>query len=267
MKWIFHWISILSLLVGGFWYLLPKEHRFKQMNTWQQLVMPGELIEAHAFLDRDCSSCHTATLGVKDSTCISCHANDESLLQRQPTAFHSSIQNCVICHNEHQGRSNASTTMDHELLTKIGLKLLLDDQSKDRDYRQEGKRLAAYLNHFSRIGTDATSSNQQLSVSEHILNCNTCHSNEDPHRTYFGKDCAECHSTKVWIIPSFQHPSPSNRECAQCHSAPPSHYMMHFKMISAKVAGRPHAKMNECFECHETTSWNDIRDVGWYKHH
>jgi hypothetical protein len=25
--------------------------------------------------------------------------------------------------------------------------------------------------------------------------------------------------------------------------------------------------VDQCFECHNTTGWNDIIDVGFYKHH
>lgn len=266
MKSTLLWITVVVVLSGMFWSVLPDDHELKNANSWQKMTLPGELSSAHAFLETDCSECHTSVTGVKDSTCISCHANDESLLQRQPTAFHASVQNCASCHGEHQGRSVSTTMMDHELLAQIGLDLLREDKSKDADNREQGGRLFEYIkslngNHFTEVAGNA------LSPFESVLNCSVCHSNEDPHRTYFGDNCTECHSAKAWTIPSFQHPSPSNKECAQCHTAPPSHYMMHFKMISVKVAGKPHAKVNECFECHETTSWNDIRDVGWYKHH
>ena len=43
--------------------------------------------------------------------------------------------------------------------------------------------------------------------------------------------------------------------------------MGHFNMISMKVAGKPHAKVSECYACHQTTSWPDIKSVGFYKHH
>jgi hypothetical protein len=70
-----------------------------------------------------------------------------------------------------------------------------------------------------------------------------------------------------WTIPEFRHPSPRSTDCVQCHQAPPSHYMEHFHMVSARVAGKPHAQVSQCYQCHQTTSWNDIRGVGWYKHH
>jgi hypothetical protein len=34
--------------------------------------------------------------------------------------------------------------------------------------------------------------------------------------------------------------------------------MMHFKMISMTTAGVEKAEVNQCFLCHQTTSWNDI---------
>jgi hypothetical protein len=36
---------------------------------------------------------------------------------------------------------------------------------------------------------------------------------------------------------------------------------MHFSMLSAPIARQPNAKVNQ------TTSWNDIKGVGWTKHH
>jgi hypothetical protein len=70
-----------------------------------------------------------------------------------------------------------------------------------------------------------------------------------------------------WAIPEFRHPSPRSTDCAQCHQAPPSHYMEHFHMVSMKVAGKPHARVDQCYQCHQTTAWNDVKGVGWYKHH
>lgn len=267
MKSLLLW-SVLGMLAGGVYlYGLPKEHKLKQVNTWQQTAMPGKLSSAHSFLENDCSECHTPVVGVKDTTCISCHANNETLLQRQPTAFHADIQNCVSCHLEHSGRFAQTARMDHQRLAEVGLKLLKEDKSESSDYRTAGAKLTRYIRSSEGLQSFIPQGGVQLSLLEAVLNCKTCHSNQDPHKSYFGGDCTECHGTDNWTVPSYKHPSPSNRECAQCHAAPPSHYMMHFKMISAKVAGRPHAKVSECFECHETTSWNDIRDVGLYKHH
>ncbi|MDH8222619.1 cytochrome C, partial [Klebsiella pneumoniae] len=60
------------------------------------------------------------------------------------------------------------------------------------------------------------------------LDCASCHSNREPHRDLFGRECGNCHETATWRIAGFLHPSPASKDCAQCHQAPPSHYMMHF---------------------------------------
>jgi hypothetical protein len=39
------------------------------------------------------------------------------------------------------------------------------------------------------------------------------------------------------------------------------------QMVSMMVASQPHARVDQCFLCHQTDAWNDIKGVGWYKHH
>jgi len=83
----------------------------------------------------------------------------------------------------------------------------------------------------------------------------------------FGRECGACHATATWKIAGYQHPSPRSEACAQCHQPPPSHYMGHFHMVSMMVAGQHHARVDQCYLCHQTDAWNDIKGVGWYKHH
>jgi len=115
--------------------------------------------------------------------------------------------------------------------------------------------------------SDAPSLTPHLQREESLLNCATCHKTKDRYVGLFGTDCAQCHGTTKWTVPEFRHPSAASQSCAQCHQAPPSHYMRHFQMISMKVACQPNAKVNQCFLCHQTTSWNDIKGAGYYKHH
>ena len=265
-----HWIIRHRLWVAGllvvvlFWSLTPGESAFKQSNTWQRMTEPGHLSAAHAHLQNNCAACHTSVVGVETSKCIACHANDESILQRQPTSFHANISSCTECHLEHSGVSERPTNMDHAALVDIGLRQLRVHDTPDSEFHQTEARLRAWLR---RETADDTAPHAHITSKEAVLDCATCHANDDRHFTLFGKDCAECHATDRWTIPEFRHPSPSSTDCAQCHQAPPSHYMMHFNMISARVAGKPHAKVHQCRQCHQTTSWNDILGTGWYKHH
>ena len=102
---------------------------------------------------------------------------------------------------------------------------------------------------------------------ESRLDCVVCHAKEDPHNRQFGVNCTACHGTEHWSVAAYRHPSPSSRDCAQCHPVPPCHKTTHFRVVCAQVADKPDAKVNECYSCHQSTAWNDIKGVGWYKSH
>ena len=234
--------------------------------AWERMASPGALSRSHAFLEHDCAACHTTTKGPEAGKCIACHANNESLLKRQPSAFHANIGSCRECHREHQGIDRRPTDMDHLALADIGLRRLEADPRPDSEDYVARKQLLEWIGQH-RPAETRSPGHSSLTPQEAVLNCAACHSNKDRHRGLFGQDCAQCHTTAKWTIPEFRHPPASSMDCAQCHQAPPSHYMMHFSMISAKVAGKPKAQVNECYQCHQTTAWNDIKGVGIYKHH
>ena len=262
--------AILVALFGAYYFLGSHSGGERSgvfsKTAWQRMALPGELSRKHAFLEHNCAACHTAVKGVEASNCIACHANNASLLQRQPTAFHANVGSCVECHTEHRGIDKRPTDMDHLALSKIGFRQLKADTPADSGDRLVRKDLLDWIGQHQSAG-HGSEDHSSLTPQEAVLNCATCHSSKDRHVKLFGQDCGQCHTTAKWTIPEFRHPSPTSMDCAQCHQAPPSHYMMHFQMISAKVACQPNAKVNQCYLCHQTTSWNDIKGVGWYKHH
>ena len=256
---------VVVLAVSGVAFLLSRgESSVTSPTSWKRLAKPGHLSAAHAHLEDDCLACHTPNAGVQPSKCIVCHANDQSILQRQPTAFHAGISSCTECHPEHRGVGKRPTGMDHAALAHIGLRQLDVDDSPDSESRLLADKLREWIDS---TGDEDRPGPSHVSMAESVLRCGTCHANDDRHFGLFGLDCVLCHATDRWTIPDFRHPSPASTDCAQCHQAPPSHYMMHFSMISARVAGKPHAKLHQCQQCHQTTSWNDILGAGWYKHH
>jgi hypothetical protein len=214
------------------------------------LTNPGDLSIGHSNLAGDCAACHTPFRGQDSGKCVACHANERAVLERQPTAFHATIQRCGGCHVEHQGPGASITRMDHVSLA-VELARETNASGDANGARREAK--AAPI-----MSPEAL---------ERDLDCNRCHANQDKHRGLFGADCAECHGSSTWQVAGYRHPSQDSRECAQCHIAPPSHYMMHFHMVSEMVVGLEHVDVRRCFLCHQTTAWNDIRGVGWYKHH
>jgi len=224
-------------------------------SFWQGFAQPGQLSTAHRFLQGNCAGCHEATHGVEVARCIACHANQVALLQRQPTAFHSNINACVDCHHEHGGDRELRTAMNHQALAGIGLRLLAN-----APVGSEAHTLSSHL-----LLHGSTTANSV--PNEQWLDCFGCHETRDRHLGQFGRECGVCHGTQQWTIAQFRHPSPSSTDCAQCHRPPPSHSMGHFEMVSKRVAGEEHAEVAQCYLCHQTTSWNDIRSVGMYFHH
>ena len=219
---------------------------------WQSLVAPGPLSEPHRSLAGQCEVCHTPHRGVEAKNCIACHANAPALA-RQSTAFHMSAKDCRGCHIEHEP-GERSTRMDHVVLAALGWQMLAGERPRGAD------------NELLRFLTALGLRDEYHGVLAR-LDCNSCHSNRDPHRGLFGQACAGCHGVVTWSISGFRHPSANSTDCAQCHQAPPSHYMEHFAMVSQKVAGQEHARVEQCHLCHTIDAWNNIRGVGWYKHH
>lgn len=254
------------LAVFGFviWATFRDLRNFRQSDIVSIAFLPGPLSKSHLFLKNQCNACHTPNQGISAVGCISCHANNANLLQRQATAFHANIVSCKECHQEHRGGSKPTLLMDHVALAKIGAR------EHDRNLEKvQNQIVRTYLikKHADKIASEVISVNSHEPPIVSSLSCVTCHATRDRHQGLFGASCLSCHTSQSWRIAEYKHPSPNSRACVQCHQAPPSHSMMHFEMVSMKIAGREHAKVNQCFLCHQTTSWNDIKGVGWYKHH
>ena len=168
--------------------------------------------------------------------------------------------NCAACHSPVTGVERASCVACHAVNTAIVNRqptafhaTIATCASCHVEHR--GPRRPVAMEHAALAGDTRQ------------LNCVTCHAPQDRHREKLGRDCASCHVVQQWTIPAFLHPSPRSTACASCHLEPPSHAMGHFEMVSQRVARQPDARVEQCYRCHQTTAWNDIIGVGWYKHH
>ena len=271
-------VALVVALFAGYYFLRPhpggERSGVLSAAAWQRMASPGPLSQRHSFLEHNCAACHTPVRGVEAASCIACHASEQSLLQRQPTAFHADVGSCVECHVEHQGAQAQVSQMDHAAFARLSLRdsgraadpatrpAAPADAGADRTAWQIAARIKE-----GHPGPSLPPGHPSVTAAEAALNCAACHANQDRHQGLFGNNCAQCHGTTAWTIPQFRHPPPSSTDCAQCHQAPPSHYMMHFRMVSMKVARQEHVQVSQCYSCHQTTAWNDIKGVGWYKHH
>ena len=205
-------------------------------TSWQRHASPGALSRMHAPLEDNCAACHPVE-GPADAQCAGCHANETALLRRQPTAFHAVIGACARCHIEHQGVQANLRRMSHSALARIGL-ARIERTSRERGHAQT--RLLRWVQGHPKESSRSPG-HPQVSALEATLNCRNCHATKDRHSGLFGRDCAACHGTEQWTLEQFQHPSPDSPDCARCHRAPSNHG-------SAR-----------CYECHQTTSWDDVK--------
>lgn len=224
-------------------------------SGWVTAINPGPLSEKHGFLSNKCETCHTPIKGLEAAACIACHTTSAVDLGKQSTAFHATSKECRGCHLEHAGGVRP-IRIDHAVLLRATDFVRHSNGASPTVAGQ----MVNDLKEFLRI----PKSDQPEKTG---LDCATCHSNREPHRELFGRECASCHALDSWRIAQFLHPSPTSKDCAQCHQAPPSHYMHHFLMMDQMVTGQQQARVDQCFLCHRTDSFNDIKGIGWFKHH
>ena len=258
-------VAAVTLAAGlaVFWNIQADGEPTMQLAVWQRFTSPGDLSAAHSHLEKDCGACHTAVKGASRSKCMACHVTDERLLTWPALKFHAAVPDCRACHTDHLGTPVASTRMHHVALAEMGLDLLAMGDS------EVGRSVSHHLAEWtaeSEVGKGEGRENRLAPV-EVVLQCATCHAERDAHRKMFGSDCGVCHTTSIWSIPEYRHPSSASMDCAQCHRAPPCHSTPHFKQVCATVAGQPNAAVRDCHSCHQVTAWNQIKSVGWYQSH
>ncbi len=249
-RWLLYLSVILVSVVAGAWLMVPLERQGAEAApAWRHIVLPGSLSESHAFLENRCESCHRPLRGPEPQACVLCHATNSTVLANPTTVFHAVIGECATCHQEHRGRAQRPINMRHAGL--LGL---------------AEPRMSAWI---SRIGLSWPLQGSVLDGSEayalESLNCLSCHATQDRHRGVFGTACATCHQLTEWTLAEFRHPSPRSTDCGQCHVPPPMHYMGHVQMELMMRSGK--ARVEQCFLCHRTSSWNDLLGVGWIDMH
>jgi len=228
------------------------------LPAWAAASSPGQLSAGHAFLGAQCESCHTPNQGIRTENCVTCHIADAATLARQSATFHASVGECRGCHVEHQGLDARPIKMDHSVLTQVGVKAAHAGAIPGQPAADATVAVRHFLAGLTGHGpaTDAAA-----------LDCGSCHSFQDKHQGLFGQQCADCHAVETWKVAGYLHPSAKSQECNQCHQAPPSHYMMHFAMMDQGITGQKNARVEQCYACHLTNSFDELKGVGWVKMH
>lgn len=220
-------------------------------QTIESLVMPGPVVESHADIETDCSSCHVRfARGQQRVLCIECH-EDVGLDIEQAQGFHGRFDDaknnkCASCHADHKGRDAQivkldETAFDHDFT----------------DYELTGSHVEVPCG-------DCHVPDQKHR--EAPSDCLSCHRDDDVHEGFTGTSCNDCHRETEWKDIEFDHDTTDypllgkHQEvaCTDCHEdktfrvTPTTCYGCH-----AADDFHDGRSGNKCETCHNPTSWQD----------
>lgn len=223
-------------------------------SLFERLVLPGDLIEGHADLQKDCSNCHeNFSRGAQDNLCLDCHKPLAADI-REKTGFHgraplAGANGCNQCHTDHIGRSANIVPLDTEVF---------DHDQTDFTLRGTHARTPCTACHAA-----------GKKFREAPGQCVDCHEKDEPHNGALGRECADCHRATDWAtLRDFDHsqtrfPLQNSHiavACAACH-------------VGETYVGLPRTCAGchriqdihqnrfgpRCESCHVSTRWSQIR--------
>lgn len=217
----------------------------------ETLVMPGAVIEGHAELEPECSSCHAMfQRNAQRQLCMDCHEDVAKDID-DAEGFHglhpdARGDQCASCHTDHEGR-DANVVM------------LVEDEF-DHSFTD-----------FEITGAheEAECDNCHASTEKHRdapSDCAACHKEDAPHGESMGDDCADCHQTTEWPDADFDHDTTDypligkhqEAACLDCHedrtfqNPPTTCYGCH-----AEDDAHDGRSGQQCENCHNPSDWHD----------
>ncbi len=217
----------------------------------ETLVMPGEVVNAHADLESECSSCHKMFDKQRQrQLCLDCHEEvADDLSQRN--GYHglrSEIgeSQCSSCHTDHEGRDAVIVVMDEDTFDHGFTDFELNDAHADASCKDCHEPDTKHRD----AGPD----------------CIDCHREDEPHENTMGSECATCHQSETWLEAEFDHDTTNflllgkhrQSECLDCHEnrtfAKPATSCFGCHAEDDAHNGR---SGDACENCHNPTDWSD----------
>jgi len=223
-------------------------------SLFERLVLPGDLTQVHADLQKKCSNCHEDfRKGAQMDLCLDCHKDVAQDLTAK-LGFHgrsaeAKALECNHCHTDHKGTDFKIVVLDPETF----------------DHGQTDFALSAAHAKVECSGCHKTGEKFRKAPS----GCFDCHAKDDRHKGNLGKDCAQCHSATKWAdVAVFDHSKTDfpltnahvKVACSGCHAGEV------FKGLPLTCIGC-HSIQDvhddrfgtKCETCHVNTKWAEIR--------
>jgi len=219
----------------------------------ETLLMPGKVIHGHAKNEHECTSCHSRfSKATQNRLCLDCHEEVDKDI-KENKGYHGRASDvgdtaCSVCHTDHKGRDANIVLLDHELL-----------DHNDTDFALKGAHRQVSCKSCHKSG-------KPWREAPHT--CIACHKEQDVHKGEFGKQCADCHTTRSWGEENFNHENTdfplkgAHRQtlCAACHpsrrykDAPKTCIACH-RVDDVHRGGYG----TECKTCHRSEKWTQTK--------
>ena len=217
----------------------------------ETLIMPGDVIEGHADLEGECSSCHAAFKRSKQrALCLGCHEDVAADVDAK-TGFHglhrkASRGPCADCHTDHEGRDADIVQLDEAAF-----------EHEFTDFELLGKHAEAEC---------SACHEPNAKHRDTAGDCYSCHETDNVHDEAMGTECGDCHTSTGWLDVEFDHDATGypligkhlDAGCSDCHED------QTFQNTATTCFGC-HAEDDvhkgrsgqECDNCHAPTGWTD----------
>jgi len=242
-----------GLFAIGVWMTLTLAAANTAYAQLETLVMPGEVVEAHAEHEENCDACHAAFDRSKQrELCLDCH-EEVAVDVAEELGFHGKDRRakrmpCARCHTDHEGR-------DADIVD-------LDESDFDHDLTD----FALAGNHIGLSCGDCHEPDKRYRDAP--SNCYACHEADNPHGQTLGTQCGDCHTPNDWMDVEFDHDTTSfpligkhqGPQCLDCHAddtftnTPTNCFDCH-----AEDDAHDGRSGNECGNCHSPVGWDDTR--------
>ena len=189
----------------------------------------------------------------EEVACRLCHADEK---------FKDTLSDCATCHVQadvHRGLFGPKCGDCHGVVTwdRLGF-----DHDRDTNFRLTGKHASASCRacHPKDLYGDPAP-----------RDCVGCHREDDVHRGRSGRECQDCHDTRVWSRIRFDHAKQTRFvlhgahegvECTSCHMEPAPKSLTLPEDCAACHGGEdPHRGGfgRDCARCHTDESWKKVR--------
>jgi len=222
------------------------------IERMEGLLLPGELVQGHARIEKKCDKCHAPfDKSKQNKLCRDCHEEIDKDIKKESN-FHGKIYNianreCYTCHTDHKGRDMDIVQLDEEMLDHNNTNFKLNGAHVITPCKSCHKKEKFYR------------------LPKH--NCIDCHEVDDSHKARMGEKCENCHVELAWLPARFNHektkfPLRNNHRdiaCQYCHvnerynETPKNCYFCHY-LDDVHESDRG----IKCHECHYDERWSRI---------